>query len=155
MFKAGLTRNLILVSGLCLGLSACGSATLERSHGYVPSDEDLENVIVGVDTRDTVATSVGSPSTSGVINEGNYYYVASRWETRFYFKPKEVEREVVAISFDEGGTVSNVERFGLEDGQVVVLNRRVTDDNISRITFLRQLLGNFGNFNPGQFFDNS
>ncbi|GGE41074.1 outer membrane protein assembly factor BamE [Actibacterium pelagium] len=154
MFKSALTRNLVLVSGLCLGLSACGTATLERSHGYVPSEEDLENVIVGVDTRDTVATNVGTPSTSGVISDGDYYYVASRWETRLYFKPKEVEREVVAISFDEGGTVSNVERFGLEDGQVVVLNRRVTDDNINRITFLRQLLGNFGNFVPGQFLDN-
>ena len=35
------------------------------------------------------------------------------------------ERQVVAISFNESGTVTNVERFGLERGQIVVLSRRV------------------------------
>lgn len=149
MFKTGLVRNLVLVTGLAVGLSAC--STIERKHGYIPSESDLQEIVVGVDTRDTVATLVGPPTTGGVIRDGNWYYVASRWETRLYFKPQEVERQVVAISFDDDGSVSNIERFGLEDGQVVVLNRRVTDDNIQGLTFLRQLLGNIGNFDPGQF----
>ncbi len=150
MFKAGLTRNLVLITGLSLGLSACSS--IERNHGYAPSETELQEIVVGVDTRESVGSLIGPPSTSGVVRDGNWYYVASHWETRLYFEPKEKEREVVAISFDEAGVVENVERFGLEKGQVVVLNRRVTDDNIKGLTFLRQLLGNLGNLDPSQFF---
>jgi len=40
--------------------------------------------------------------------------------------------------------VSNVELFTLEDGQVVVLSRRVTGTSIQNVSFIRQLLGNVG-----------
>ena len=122
-----------------------------RNHGYVPSDADLENIIVGVDTRDTVDEVVGQPTAAGVLNEGGYYYVRSRSRTFGPRKPQEVDRQVVAISFDSAGVVSNIERFGLERGQVIALSRRVTDSNTQGISFIRQLLGNLGNFNPGDF----
>ena len=32
-----------------------------------------------------------------------------------------IDREVVAISFNPGGVVTNIERFGLEDGRVWTL----------------------------------
>ncbi len=65
--------------------------------------------------------------------------------------PKEIDRQVVAISFSDTGVVENVERFGLERGQVVPLSRRVTDTGVVDNTFLRQLLGNIGRFNPTGF----
>jgi outer membrane protein assembly factor BamE (lipoprotein component of BamABCDE complex) len=68
-------------------------------------------------------------------------------------RPQVTERQVVAISFTEAGVVQNIERFGLEDGNVVVLSRRVTESSVSSRTFVRQLLGNLGNFNPGQLLD--
>jgi hypothetical protein len=46
--------------------------------------------------------------------------------------------------------VSNVERFGLEDGQVVALSRRVTETNIKGVSFIRQLMGNFGRLTTDQ-----
>jgi outer membrane protein assembly factor BamE (lipoprotein component of BamABCDE complex) len=69
---------------------------------------------------------------------------------RFYGpkRPEVVSRELVAISFDQRGVVRNIERFGLEDGVVVTLERRVTESSIQNNGFLRQLLGNIGNFNP-------
>jgi hypothetical protein len=63
-------------------------------------------------------------------------------------RPKEISRELVAVTFDGNGTVANVERFGLEDGRVVVLSRRVTDNGLNDISFIRQLFGNIGNFDP-------
>jgi len=51
--------------------------------------------------------------------------------------------------------VRNIERFGLERGQVVTLSRRVTDDNIADTTFIRQLMGNLGRFNAGDFLGES
>ena len=51
----------------------------------------------------------------------------------------------------EEGKVENVERFGLENGQVVAISRRVTDSNIKGVGFLRQLLGNIGRLRADQF----
>jgi len=55
----------------------------------------------------------------------------------------------VAVTFTDAGIVENVERFGLEDGRVIALSRRVTDSNIKGVGFLRQLLGNFGRVRAG------
>lgn len=128
--------------GVALVLAAC--TPIIRDHGYVPTDLELTEVEVGKDTRDTVAEKVGRPSAAGLLNDVGWYYVRSRWETVGARAPREADRQVVAITFTEAGVVSNVERFGLERGQIVVLSRRVTDTNIKGISFIRQALGNLG-----------
>ncbi len=146
------------ILGICLGLAVLALAacsTLVDNHGYVPTEDELARIEVGRDTRETVASIAGRPSSAGILSSSGWYYVKSTYETRLYRAPVEVDREVVAVSYDEDGFVSNIERFGLEDGQVVVLNRRVTEDNRAGIGFIRQLFGNLGNFNPADFFDDS
>ena len=64
------------------------------------------------------------------------------------FRPEVIERQVLAISFDDTDAIANIESFGLEDGRIVPLSRRVTDSSVVENGFLRQLLGNIGNFNP-------
>ncbi len=135
----------------CVLLMSVGCTTLYRNHGYAPTDDQLAEVLVGVDTRDTVADVVGPPTASGVTNGGGFFYVQSRFRLLGPLEPKEIEREVVAIRFDSEGVVSNVERFGLENGNVVALSRRVTQDNVRDTTFIRQLFGSIGNFNAGDF----
>ncbi|MCL6283005.1 outer membrane protein assembly factor BamE [Ruegeria sp. 2012CJ41-6] len=130
-----------------LCLSAC--AEIYRNHGYVPPAEDLSKVTVGVDTRDSVIEAIGAPTASGVLEDSGYYYVQTRFRHYGARAPQIVSRELVAISFDRSGVVRNIERFGLEKGQVVTLQRRVTESSLEDKTFLRQLLGNLGNFDPG------
>ncbi len=137
----------VLVFAACLAVAGACSPVF-KNHGYVPPPEDLAKVKVGVDTRDTVIEAIGAPSSSGVIRDSGYYYVSSRIRHYGPKRPKVVSRELVAISFDQRGVVRNIERFGLEDGYVIVLDRRVTDSNVEDKGFLRQLLGNIGNFNP-------
>ncbi len=149
-----MTRTGRIARGALLGCAltlAVGCTTLYRNHGYVPTDEQLAEVLVGVDTRDTVADVIGPPTAGGVLNEGGYFYVQSRFRLLGPLEPKEIDREVVAIRFDADGVVSNVERFGLEDGRVVALSRRVTQDNVRDTTFIRQLFGALGRFNAGDF----
>ncbi|MBK1635946.1 outer membrane protein assembly factor BamE [Rhodovulum adriaticum] len=137
-----------LLSG---ALAAC--SPIIRNYGYVPLDRDLEQIVVGVDTRATVGEVIGSPQASGVIRGDAWYYVASTQKTVGYRAPEVVDRQVVAISFAPDGTVRNIERFGLEEGRVVTLNRRVTDDNVKGVSFIRQLMGNLGNFRADDVID--
>lgn len=128
-------------------LGAC-SATYQN-HGYVPTETELSEVLVGVDTRETVAQSIGRPTSFGVLKESAWYYAQSRWRHFAYKAPQVIDRQVVAISYTDDGVVKNIERFGLEDGRVIALSRRVTDSNIKGISFLRQLMGNLGNLKAG------
>jgi len=134
---------------LVFGLTACVADY--RNHGHVPSEEELAEIKVGVDTRDSVSESVGVPSSSGVLDQSGYYYVATRMKHYGLKAPQIVERQLVAISFDTRGVVNGVERFSLQDGRVIPLERRVTSSSTSGKTFLRQLIGNLGNFSPGDF----
>ena len=147
--RRGLTARLRLpVAALAL-LAAAACSPLVRNYGYVPTDEDLSQIIVGVDTRETVADVIGSPGSSGVLRDSGFYYVAQTKETLGARAPRVTDRQVVAISFDSAGVVTNIERFGLEDGNVVALTRRVTDSNVQGVSFLRQLLGGIGQLAPG------
>lgn len=142
------------IAALLIGASvAAGCVRLDESHGYVPTDDELANVAVGRDTRETVSVIVGRPATDSLRTIDGWYYVKSDYETFAWRAPEEVNREAVAILFAEDGTVANIERFGLEEGRVIPLSRRVTESNITGITFLRQLLGNFGNFRLQDFVD--
>ncbi|MBD3663428.1 outer membrane protein assembly factor BamE [Sulfitobacter aestuariivivens] len=129
-----------------IGLSACAPAF--KNHGYVPPSEDLEQIVVGSDTRSSVEEKIGVPSSAGVLNDGGYYYVRMRTRALGPLAPREIDRQVVAISFSSAGVVQNIETFGLEDGNVVPLQRRVTSSPVSDKSFIRQLLGNLGRFNP-------
>lgn len=134
-----------------MALVLAGCATLEEGHGYVPDDALLAEVMPGVDTKTTVGRLIGQPGSTGLVDDDAWYYVASDYERFLWRAPVEVDREVVAVSFDDRARVTNIERFGLERGRVVVLSRRVTDADVKGIGFIRQLFGNFGNIDPGSF----
>lgn len=127
-------------------LGAC--APIVRHYGFVPLPEDRAAIQPGESTRAEIDANVGAPGATGVISANTYYYVAGERHTFGPFAPREVAREVVAISFDTSGRVSNVERFGLEQGRPVVLSRRVTDAPTADISVIEQLLGNVGRIDP-------
>ncbi|MFT6674772.1 MAG: outer membrane protein assembly factor BamE (lipoprotein component of BamABCDE complex) [Sulfitobacter sp.] len=141
------------IQGVCFGLIvSLGACTAKyNNHGYIPPQEDLDQITIGVDTRDSVAQKVGTPASAGLLTNSGYYYVRSRQRSIGPLATREIDRQVLAISFSEKGIVQNVERFGLEKGQVVPLERRVTSSAVSNKTFLRQLLGNIGRIAPSGF----
>lgn len=138
----------ILLTAL-FALSACAAAY--RNHGYVPSEAELAEITVGVDTKATVADTIGAPSAGGVLNDEGFFYVRSRVRTFAYRAPEVIDRQLVAISFNSSGVVTNIERYGLEHGRAVVLSRRVTSSTTEGKTFIRQLLGNIGQIGTGAF----
>ncbi|WP_434063220.1 outer membrane protein assembly factor BamE [Gemmobacter denitrificans] len=139
------------LGGIALSLIVAACAPIYRNHGYIPAETDLAQIEVGSDTRETVAEKVGRPSAQGLLNDIGWFYVQSRWKHYGARAPQEIERQIVAVTFTESGVVQNVERFGLEDGRVVTLSRRVTDSNIRGVGIIAQLMRNFGRFNAGQF----
>lgn len=147
MAKAKFWARRVMAVALLAGVTAC--AATFSNHGYAPTDTELEDILVGVDNRSSVEESIGRPSSAGVLETGGWYYVSSRVRHFAYREDEVIDRQLVAVSFDKRGIVSNVERFTLADGRVVALNRRVTDTGIKGVSFIRQMLGNIGNINIG------
>jgi len=149
----GTARALLTGAALAAGLavlSAC--APQMRYHGFAPGDEELAQIQPGRDTRADVVERLGRPGMGGVLEGSGIFYVQSDWRHEHWRAPVEVDRQVVAISFDGRDRVANIERFGLRDGEVVALSRRVTDMG-SQPGVLTQVFRVFGRFAPGAFTD--
>ncbi|OSP54919.1 outer membrane protein assembly factor BamE [Pseudoruegeria sp. SK021] len=135
------SRILGLVIGMSV-LSAC-NPTIDN-HGYVPPPSELAKVVVGTDTRETVVEKIGAPINTGFDNNNAWYYVSSRRQNRGILPPKEIERQVLAIDFADAGQVTDIRRYGIEHGQLVVLTGRTTNPPVRDIGFLRSIFGNIG-----------
>ncbi|WP_194094763.1 outer membrane protein assembly factor BamE [Marivivens aquimaris] len=149
---AGIIRGMRILP-LAVAALLATSACVERIdyHGFTPSQEAIASVDVGSDTRATVIEKLGRPSMGGITGTDSLYYVSYAVRNYGPLPPKEVDRTVLALDFDAAGIVRNVELFGLEDGNVVSLSRRVTDDGLRDNTLMRQILGSIGRFNAADF----
>jgi len=131
------------LAGLAVaGLVAC--APIERNYGYVPPDDRLAEIEVGRDTRDSVAEKIGAPFNESLGGEDAWYYVSSTRRTFGPAEPRTIRRDIVAVRFDAGGAVENIERFDLQDGRLVTLTARVTDPAVSERGLIGQIFGNIG-----------
>ena len=142
-------KYLVLIASMVL-VSACSRPN--EYHGYFPPQEVLDEIRIGVDTRQTLSETVGSPSTAGLLDGGDWFYIRSTYQQRAVLGPLEIDRQVLAIRFNARDVVENVELFGLEDGQVVALSRRVTESPVRGMSFLKQLFGNIGGISTDQIF---
>ena len=133
-------------------LAACGGQY--RNHGYMPLAEDVDALIVGVDTRDSIIEVMGVPTTGGVLTEEAMYYVRSRVHHKGYVKPNEIQRDVLVLSFDKNQILRNVERFGIEKGKLIRLEHRATEAPGGDRSVLQQIIGSIGGFNPNSIVNN-
>lgn len=143
------TSGLVMVVAMVASMGLVVACTpIYANHGFIPQEDDLVQIKTGVDTRDTVAAFLGRPSAEGLLGDVEWFYVQSRWKTVGGREPQEIDRQVVAISFDTNGKVSNIERFGLEKGEVVAISRRITTEPIKGRSALSQIFANFGRIDP-------
>ncbi|MGB0661799.1 MAG: outer membrane protein assembly factor BamE [Mangrovicoccus sp.] len=139
-----------LVIIAAFGLALAGCTQLHDNFGYAPTPIELAELEIGTATKETVAEAVGVPPFDDFRREDVWYYVSHRTETYLWNAPEITNREVVAIRFSEAGTVSNIERFGLEQGEVVTISRRVTEAAVPDLSLVRQIFGGVGGVRADQ-----
>jgi outer membrane protein assembly factor BamE (lipoprotein component of BamABCDE complex) len=126
-----------------LTLTACAQQVTMR--GAMLRETDLQQVQPGIG-QEQVRMALGTPTTTTTTGSGNvYYYISSKETQSAFFKPTEVDRQVVAVYFSPMGSVERVANYGMQDGKVVDINTRKTpapgskDENI-----VKQLFRNLG-----------
>jgi outer membrane protein assembly factor BamE (lipoprotein component of BamABCDE complex) len=129
------------------GLSAC--APIRDVRGYIPDEEKVSAVKIGADSRDTVQAKLGTPSSTATFGDPTWYYISTEQERYAFFKPDVTKRQILAVEFSEDGKVSDVRKYGIEDGQIIALVDRETPSRGKEMSLLQQLFGNMGGLPTG------
>ena len=136
-------KTLLAVSAFAALASAC--APTIGQNGFQVIDSKPQDIQAGTDTRQTVLTKLGTPSTTSTFERDHvWYYISQVTEKYTYNRAQTTQRTVTEISFDDAGKVTGVRSLGLEDGQQVAMLRRETPTRGRQLTILEQLLGNVG-----------
>jgi outer membrane protein assembly factor BamE (lipoprotein component of BamABCDE complex) len=138
--------------GLTIALAvlvAC--APTLRVHGYMPTEAEIASVQPGVDDFASVEEKLGLPTSSGLLQDSDWYYVQSMVESYTYNPPRVIDRSVLAVEFDANGRVAGLVRYGLEDGRIVNLTARTTETGGRTLGVLEQLFGNLLTVDAEQF----
>ena len=127
-------------------LTGCSSTF--KNHGYTPSKVEVEQLLIGKDSKQSVKKTFGPPSSLGLVDDNKWFYLSTKVRYSSYRTPEIVTRKLVAFTFANNGALENVEVFQLDNQEVVVLSRRITDSGIKSIGLIRQILNSAGNYDP-------
>jgi outer membrane protein assembly factor BamE (lipoprotein component of BamABCDE complex) len=134
-------------------LAACSTGGMKISstthHGYVVSPTALEQVPIG-SSREQVLIALGSPSTTADFGGEVFYYISQTKHQKAAFLPEKlVDQRVLAVYFDEKGTVTQIADYGLKDGKVFDFASKTTPTRGKDENFVQQVLqGALGGGNP-------
>lgn len=136
-------RAATLLAVSALMLSACG-ATITK-HGHHFRDNDLQQISPGM-SQEQVRLTLGTPTTTSALGNGQaYYYISSTEAQQSFLLPRETDRQVVAVYFNPGGSVDSVANYGLKDGKVFdFVSRKTPAPGARDEGIVKQLFRNLG-----------
>ena len=135
----------ILTSAILLG----GCQGRIDVNGNMPDSGRVLQIQPGTQSKQQVAEILGTPSTVSTFQDNTWYYIGRKTETFAFFRPEVIDQQVLVVKFDDTDTVSDMNVYGVEDGQIIDPVSRTTPTSGQELTILQQIFGNLGKFNKG------
>lgn len=133
----------LLLAALSAAALTAACAPVVGQNGFQAIDARPTDIVAGTDTRQTVLTKLGTPSTTSTFESDTiWYYMSQTTEKYTYNRPQVTQRSITEITFNDAGQVAAVRTLGLDDGERVAMNSRETPTRGRQLTILEQLLGN-------------
>lgn len=138
-------RTLKIVAPLCaLALIAGACTPITSYNGFQVREEKPAAMKVGEDTKSTVLTKLGSPSSRSSFGDETWFYITQVTSKSSYHKPQIERRDVVSIRFDKDEKVAEVKTYGLKDGYRIAYDNRITPTRGRQLNWVEQILGTIG-----------
>ena len=138
---------LLLATCLIGGCSYIEAAPQTRGN-RVDADQ-LKELVPGTSTRTDVTSLLGSPTAKASFDDNTWLYISEVTQPRVGRVQGINSQDVVALSFDDQGTLRSIEHMDKKASQPVSVIARSTPSPGSEATFMQQLLGNVGRFSAG------
>jgi outer membrane protein assembly factor BamE (lipoprotein component of BamABCDE complex) len=113
--------------------------------GFQVVDAKPADLKVGQDTKSTVMSRLGSPSSVSTFDPNVWFYITQVSEHQAFYQSRTIRRDVVAVSFDKADDkVAKVDTLSLKDGRVIAFNGRETPTRGRSLSVLEQIIGTLG-----------
>jgi len=134
---------------LCLCVNACGwMLPPPQTRGNKVDAEQLKELVPGTSTKADVTALIGSPTQKATFDENTWLYITEITRPRVGRTLGVLDQDVVVLSFDDRGVLSGVKTVTKDDATPVSVASETTPSPGTEASFLQQLLGNIGKFNP-------
>ncbi len=131
----------LMAIGLALGLASC--ALPQEVNGNLPDPDNVAQVLPGRSTKADVTRLMGSPSNISTYDPLIWYYASRRVERDTLGDVSLLEQRVYVVNFDDKGVVKDLQTH-INDARDVPMIARTTPAPGKELSFIEQLLGNFG-----------
>ena len=138
-------RKLFFIS-LCTLCGACSSDLFLEHNGNMPDQEKIAKVNLGL-TKEEVHEILGAPSLVTGLSDDHWIYASSTVKQIAFLKPTELERNILAISFDNN-KVSDIETKTLADSNNIAIDDNETQPAERQQGFFRKYFGGVGTYLP-------
>ncbi|MCF8495524.1 MAG: outer membrane protein assembly factor BamE [Alphaproteobacteria bacterium] len=139
----------LLLAGIVLALAPAACTPTVAQRGNLVENHNLEQVVPMVHTRSDVLRILGSPTTVAPFDDKIWYYIGRETLKRGILDPEITKERVVKVTFNEEDIVLAVEEEASDHRLDIPIARTKTPTHGTDLTFMQQLLGNLGRFNPG------
>ena len=133
----------ILLLLILLNISSC-SSYIER-RGYLFDEENQKEIRIGMQ-KSEVYQLMGSPSTESQENGNKFYYTSNKFYKYAFLNPKEIERTILVVSFNEEDLTENIEKYSLKDGKIINYNSNIKIPGGTEATIMQDLFDNTGRY---------
>jgi outer membrane protein assembly factor BamE (lipoprotein component of BamABCDE complex) len=142
-----INKKIFFIAIFTITISACSNLYILNETGNMPRANNIEKIIIGETNEKEVLKILGSPSTINKFNDKSYIYMSSKIKSIAFFKPEEIERNVLTIEFNKNNTVSKISRLNKQDGKEINISLDKTPTTGKELTVWEQIIGNIGRFN--------
>jgi len=110
--------------------------------------EHFKELVPGTSTKADVTALIGSPTAHDSFDDNTWLYISEVTQQRIARTLGELDQHVVVVTFDGTGVLRTVNEKDKADALPVSVVARTTPSPGTEASFVQQLLGNIGRFNP-------
>jgi outer membrane protein assembly factor BamE (lipoprotein component of BamABCDE complex) len=137
----------ILIS--CLLLSSCSwLMPPPQVRGNKVDPESLKELVPGTSTKADVTAIIGSPTAKDTFDDNTWLYISELTQPRIGRTLGELDQNVIVLNFNDSGVLKTVDKLSQDAALPVTVIARTTPSPGTEASFMQQLLGNIGRFNP-------
>lgn len=142
-------KQVMALSGLALAIAAGGCTPFRAHQGFIIDPTLAASIQPGIDTRDSVARTMGRPSFVGQFGDSDWYYLSRDTKAVAFANPRPYQQQVLHVTFDAAGNVVKVDKTGMD--QIVRLspNSDKTPTLGRKRNLFTDIFGGIGRPTPG------